>query len=541
METNALRRPARPTGHPSLPGLVLAASQVRFRLLVTVRLLGGHQMSLASETSVPIRHADRFFIGGQWVTPSSQATIKVIDSGTEEVFFTVAEAQAADISRAVAAAREAFDTGPWPRLSHAERAAYLRAIGEEIAKRTEDLGQIWPRESGVLHKIARNTGKGAQRTFNAFADLADSFPFEEPAKPSVGQFGLIVREPVGVVGAIIPWNAPMGLISNKVAPALLAGCTVILKNSPEAPGEGYLIAEAAEAVGLPAGVLNVLTADREVSELLVRDPNVDKISFTGSTAAGRRIASICGERIARCTLELGGKSAAVILDDMDLGTAAQTLARAECFLSGQVCSSLTRIVVSRNRHDELLEALAGTFAQIRVGDPFDAQTQMGPLAASRQRDRVEGYIAKGIADGFTLATGGSRPKDLDRGWFVEPTVFGHVDNSSVIAQEEIFGPVLSVIPAQDEQDAVRIANDTIYGLNASVFTNDVNRARQVAGQLRSGTVGHNAFRTDFGVSFGGFKQSGIGREGVHEGLPHFLETKFVVLEGQPEGYENTTL
>jgi aldehyde dehydrogenase (NAD+) len=498
-------------------------------------------MSLASETSVPIRHADRFFIGGEWVTPSSQATIKVIDSGTEELFFSVAEAQAADISRAVAAAKEAFDTGPWPRLSHPERAVYLRAIGEEIAKRTEDLGQIWPRESGVLHAIARNTGKGAKRTFNAFADLADSFPFEEPAKPTVGQFGLIVREPVGVVGAIIPWNAPMGLISNKVAPALLAGCTVILKSSPEAPGEGYVIAEAAEAVGLPPGVLNVVTADREVSELLVRDPRVDKISFTGSTAAGRRIASICGERIARCTLELGGKSAAVILDDMDIETAARTLSQAECFLSGQVCSSLTRIVVSRSRHDELVEALASTFSQVRVGDPFDSQTQMGPLVASRQRDRVEGYIAKGIADGADLATGGGRPKDLERGWFVEPTVFGNVDNQSVIAQEEIFGPVLSVVPAEDEQDAIRVANDTIYGLNASVFTNDVNRAREVAGQLRSGTVGHNAQRTDFGIAFGGFKQSGIGREGGREGLLPFLETKTVILEGRPTGYEDTVL
>jgi aldehyde dehydrogenase (NAD+) len=498
-------------------------------------------MSLASVTGAPIRHADRFFIGGQWVTPSSEATINVIDSGTEELFFSVAEAQAADITRAVAAAREAFDTGPWPRLTHTERAAYLRAIGEELAKRTDDIGQIWPRESGVLHAIARGGGKGAQRTFDAFAALADTFPFEEPAKPSVGQFGLIVREPVGVVGAIIPWNAPMGLISNKVAPALLAGCTVILKSSPEAPGEGYLIAEAAEAVGLPPGVLNVVTADREVSELLVRDPNVDKITFTGSTAAGRRIASICGERIARCTLELGGKSAAVILDDMDIETAARTLSQAECFLSGQVCSSLTRIVVPRNRHDELVEALAGTFSQVRVGDPFNAQTQMGPLVASRQRDRVEGYIAKGIADGARLATGGGRPKDLDRGWFVEPTVFGNVDNRSVIAQEEIFGPVLSVIPAEDEQDAIRVANDTIYGLNASVFTNDINRARTVAGQLRSGTVGHNAFRTDFGIAFGGFKQSGIGREGGREGLLPFLETKTVILEGRPAGYEDTEL
>ena len=498
-------------------------------------------MSLADDVKAPIRHADRFFIGGQWVQPSSDATIKVIDSGTEELFFSVAEAQAADISRAVEAARQAFDAGPWPRLTHTERAGYLRAIGAELSRRSDDIGQIWPRESGVLHAIARFGGAGAQVTFNAFADLAGTFPFEEPAKPAAGEFGLIVREPVGVVGAIIPWNAPMGLISNKVAPALLAGCTVILKSSPEAPGEGYLIAEAAEAAGLPPGVLNVVTADREVSELLVRDPRVDKITFTGSTAAGRRIASICGERIARCTLELGGKSAAVILDDMDIATAARTLSQAECFLSGQVCSSLTRIVVPRSRHDELLEALADTFSQVRVGDPFDAQTQMGPLVASRQRDRVESYIAQGIADGFTLATGGSRPKDLDRGWFVEPTVFGNVDNSSVIAQEEIFGPVLSVIPAQDEQDAVRIANDTIYGLNASVFTNDVERARQVAGQLRSGTVGHNAFRTDFSVSFGGFKQSGIGREGGREGLLPFLETKFVILEGRPAGYEDTTL
>jgi aldehyde dehydrogenase (NAD+) len=494
-----------------------------------------------SQATAPIRNTDRFYIGGQWVAPSSDSTISVIDSDTEQVYFTVAEAQAADISHAVEAARNAFDNGPWPRMTHQQRAEYLRAIGSELSKRSEDLGQIWPRESGVLHAVAQYGGRGAQATFDAFAGLAATYPWEEPVKPSAGQFGLLVREPVGVVGAIIPWNAPMGLISNKVAPALLAGCTVILKSSPEAPGEGYLIAEAAEAAGLPAGVLNVVTADREVSELLVRDPRVDKITFTGSTAAGRRIASICGERIARCTLELGGKSAAVILDDADIETTARTLSQAECFLSGQVCSSLTRIVVPRSRHDALLEALAGTFSQVRVGDPFAAGSQMGPLAAERQRDRVEGYIAKGIADGATLATGGGRPKDLERGWYIEPTVFGNVDNSSVIAQEEIFGPVLSVIPAADEDDAVRIANDTIYGLNASVFTNDVNRARQVGGRLRSGTVGHNAMRTDFGVSFGGFKQSGIGREGVHEGLPHFLETKFMVLEGNPDGYEGTVL
>jgi acyl-CoA reductase-like NAD-dependent aldehyde dehydrogenase len=247
---------------------------------------GGNRMSQAI---APIRHTDRFYIGRQWVAPSSDATISVIDSDTEQLYFTVPEAQAADIDRAVTAAKEAFDHGPWPRLTHARRAEYLRAIGEELKRRSDDVGQIWPRESGVLHAIARGGGIGAERTFSAFAALADTYPFEEPVKPSAGQFGLLVREPVGVVGAIIPWNAPMGLISNKVAPALLAGCTVRLKSSPEAPGEGYLLAEAAEAAGLPAGVLNVVTADREVSELLVRDPRVDKITFTGSTAAGRRV------------------------------------------------------------------------------------------------------------------------------------------------------------------------------------------------------------------------------------------------------------
>jgi acyl-CoA reductase-like NAD-dependent aldehyde dehydrogenase len=402
-----------------------------------------------------------------------------------------------------------------------------------LLEHSEVLSQLWPRETGTLYKLSQHAGRIGSKALASYAALADTFPFEEECPPtSGGAYGLLVREPVGVVGAIIPWNAPVALISHKIGPALLAGCTVVLKSSPEAPGEGNVFAEVAQKIGLPPGVLNVVTADREVSELLVSNPDVDKITFTGSTAAGRRIAALCGERIARCTLELGGKSAAVILDDMDLEAAAQTIARAECSMSGQVCSSLTRIVVSQKRHDEMLAALADSFGAVRVGDPFDEQSQIGPVVSERQRDRIEGYIAKGIEDGAKLAAGGDRPKDL-RGFYVQPTVFGNVDNASTIAREEIFGPVLSVIPAADEQDAVRIANDTIYGLNASVFTNDVDRAREVAGQLRSGTVGHNAFRTDFGMSFGGFKQSGIGREGGKEGLLPFLETKAVILEGRP--------
>jgi aldehyde dehydrogenase (NAD+) len=493
-------------------------------------------MTLTSRTKVPIRHADRFFLGGEWVLPSSTAMIDVVDPGTEELYFRIAEAQADDMSRAVGAARAAFDHGPWPQLSHAGRAEFLRAIAAGLRERSDDIAQIWPRESGVLHGVAQYAADASAATFEYYAALAHTYPFEEPATPTYGEFGLLVREPVGVVGAIIPWNAPLGLIASKLAPALIAGCTAVLKSSPEAPGEAYVLAEIAESIGLPAGVLNVLTSDREVSEQLVRDPRIDKITFTGSTAAGRRIASLCGERVARCTLELGGKSAAVILDDMDLEVAANTLSDAECLLSGQVCSSLTRIVVSRQRHDALLEALASTFSRVRVGNQFDSDSQMGPLAARRQRDRVEALIAKGVAEGATLATGGGRPSHLDRGWFIEPTVFGNVDNSSTIAREEIFGPVLCVIAAEDEQHAVTIANDTIYGLNASVFTPDVDRARDVARQLRSGTVGHNAFRSDQGVSFGGFKQSGIGREGGKEGLLPFLETKFIVLDGRPGGY-----
>jgi aldehyde dehydrogenase (NAD+) len=492
-------------------------------------------MSVTSTAGARLRHPDLLYLGGAWVEPASSATIDVVDSGTEEHFFSVAEAREGDMDRAVGAARQAFDAGPWPRMSHGERAEFLRRLGAGLAARADDIAQIWPRESGVLFKVATRAALGAAQTFEYYASLADTFEWERPAKPTGPGFGLLTREPVGVVGAIIPWNGPMGLISFKVAPALIAGCTVVLKSSPEAPGEAYVVAEVADDIGLPPGVLNVVTADREVSELLVRDPRVDKITFTGSTAAGRRIASLCGERIARCTLELGGKSAAVVLDDMDLGVVADRLTQAECMLTGQVCSSLTRIIVSRHRHDALVDELASRFAQVVVGNQFDPGTQMGPLAASRQRDRVLGYVERGVAEGATLAVGGGRPRHLDKGWFVEPTVFGNVDNSSTIGREEIFGPVLSVIPAQDEQDAVAVANDTIYGLNASVFTHDVDRAREVAGRLRSGTVGHNSFRTDFAIAFGGFKQSGIGREGGTEGLLPFLETKTIILEDEPTG------
>jgi acyl-CoA reductase-like NAD-dependent aldehyde dehydrogenase len=322
-------------------------------------------------------------------------------------------------------------------------------------------------------------------------------------------------------------------MTNKVAPALIAGCTLIVKPSPETPLDSYILAECVAAAGLPAGVFNMVPAEREVSDYLVRRSAVDKVSFTGSSAAGRRIASICGERIARFTLELGGKSAAIVLDDFDIGEAAATLGPSLCQLTGQVCANLTRVLVSAKRHDDFVDAMAGQLKAIRMGDPARKDTQMGPLAMKRQLQRVEGYIAKGKSAGAQLVMGGSRPAQPERGYFFEPTVFANVDNDSVIAQEEIFGPVVSVIPYRDVGDAIRLANDSIFGLNGAVFTNDIEQAYQVSRRVRTGTMGQNGSKVDFSISFGGFKQSGIGREGGPEAVFPYLESKTLVLRGAP--------
>jgi aldehyde dehydrogenase (NAD+) len=489
-----------------------------------------------SATTEPVKSYRHFYIDGEWTQPSSDATVTVTDSATEEPFLQVPLAQPDDMERAIRAARRAFDEGPWPRMSHTERAGCLRKLATGVRERADEFARTWARETGVLAGIAGQIAPMAERSLNGYADLADTFPFTEPGLQSMwGGYSMIVREPVGVVGAIYPWNGALEYLVHKAAPALLAGCTIVMKSPTQAPGEAYIFTELLHEIGLPAGVFNLVTADRVVGEQLVTDPRVDKITFTGSTAAGRRIGVLGADRIARVTLELGGKSAAVILDDADIQSAAQSLAGIECFQSGQVCASLTRIIVPRARHDEMVDAIADFFKQVKVGSPFDPASGMGPLVSASQRERVEGYIAKGIDGGAELAAGGGRPAGLDRGWFVEPTVFANVDNSSTIAQEEIFGPVLSVIPADDERDAVRLANDSKYGLNAAVFTRDADRALAAARELRCGTVGHNGFKPDFGIAFGGFKESGIGREGVREGIRSYLETKTVVLDEKPAG------
>ena len=473
-----------------------------------------------------------FLIDGQWSTPTDRRPFEIVTPSDETVYATVPCADGRDIDAAVAAARKAFDRGPWPKLTHTERAGYLTRIADAIDAASALFATLWTHEVGALIGHGPAMVGGASALFRQYAALASEFEFVERHTPGAGgDAGYLIHEPVGVVAAIIPWNAPILMLASKLAPALLAGCTVVVKTSPEAPLEGVLLGEILQGIGLPPGVVNIVMADREESELLVRHPDVDKVSFTGSSAVGRRVASICGGRMARATLELGGKSAAVVLDDSPLETVVEAVVPQLTMLSMQFCSALSRVIVTERRHDELVERLAVSMAAVTVGDPFDPASQMGPMAMRRQLDRALDFIDSAKAEGLTTAVGGGRPAGLKRGFYLEPTLIGSVGADARVAREEIFGPVICVMPAKDEEDAIAMANASPFGLNNSVFTTDVGRAMEVAQRLRSGTVGHNAFRSDFSIAFGGYKQSGIGREGGREGLRPYLEAKTVILEG----------
>jgi acyl-CoA reductase-like NAD-dependent aldehyde dehydrogenase len=433
---------------------------------------------------------------------------------------------------AVVAARAAFDKGPWPQLAPSARGAVLRRMTEILRRRQSELAAAFTAEIGALSTFAPFAAATGSETFVKYADIGDSYAWvaRHPSVELPGNIAHVVREPVGVVAAITPWNMPYAIMAQKVAPALIAGCTVVMKPAPETPLEAYLIAEAAEEAGLPPGVLNLVPAHREVADYLVRLPGVDKISFTGSTAAGKRIGSVAGERIARVTLELGGKSPAIVLDDCPTEMAAQILGRTITVLSGQVCAMLSRAIVPQARHDEIAAAVAGVMRQVKVGSPLEATTQMGPIAMKRQLERVERYVSTGVAEGAQLVTGGRRPPQLSRGYYYEPTLFANVDNHMTIAREEIFGPVLALIPARDLDHAVELANDSTYGLNSAVLSTDREAVYRVGRRLRTGNVGHNGMKADFSLPFGGFKQSGVGREGGVEGLLPYIETKTMLIE-----------
>lgn len=481
--------------------------------------------------SIKIAHPEQLFIGGQWVNPTAGGTIEVISPVTEQPVARVAEATEADMEAAVAAAREAFDRGPWPTMAVKERAGYLRKMAAILNERHSELSAALTEQVGALASFAPMAAGGGTATIAGYADIGEAYEWVKTQPSTVpGHTAHIVREPVGVVAAVAPWNMPYAIMAQKIAPALIAGCTVIMKPSPETPLEAYILAEAAEQAGLPAGVLNLVPGHREASDFLIRQPGVDKISFTGSTVAGARIGSVAGERIARVTLELGGKSPAIMLKDFPISKAAPLLARTITVLSGQVCAMLSRAIVPAEIHDELAEAIAAEMKKIVIGDPRDAATEMGPLAMERQLERVEHYVAKGVEEGARLVCGGKRPAHLSQGVYFEPTLFANVDNNMTIAREEIFGPVLCLIPADSEEHAIQLANDTDFGLNSSVLSDDPAAVMRIGRRLRAGNVSQNGLKADFSLPFGGFKKSGVGREGGVEGIGPYVETKTLLIE-----------
>jgi len=477
-----------------------------------------------------MRVHDKLFIGGQWVDPASDKVLEVVSPHSEEVVGRVPEGTEADIDRAVEAARAAFDNGPWPRMTPDERLEIVQRFAGLYAARLEEMSKVITEEMGSPISFSMvGQAPPAMLILNAMIAVGQAYEWEDTRAGVWGGNVIVRREPVGVVGAIAPWNVPQFTMMSKLAPSLVAGCTIVLKPAPETPLDTMLVAEMLVEAGVPEGVVSIVPAGREVGEHLVRHPGVDKIAFTGSTLAGRKIASICGEQLKRVSLELGGKSAAIVLDDADLNVMATGLQLASLMNNGQACVAQSRVLASRARYDDVVDAISTMVGNLRVGDPADPSTDVGPLVAERQQERVEKYIALGQEEGARVTVGGNgRPQGTEKGWYVKPTVFANANNEMRIAREEIFGPVIAVIPYDSEEDAIRIANDSDYGLAGSVWTSDPTHGLDVARQVRTGTYAVNMYVMDFVAPFGGYKSSGIGREFGKEGLEEYLEYKSIV-------------
>ncbi|GAA4482787.1 aldehyde dehydrogenase [Rhodococcus olei] len=476
---------------------------------------------------------DKLYIGGQWVAPSTDERLEVFSPATEERVGSVPVAAPADIDAAIAAARTALESGPWPQTTPAQRAEILTKAAKLIEERSAELIPVISSEMGAPAPGVEMMQKvPSLAVLNTYAAIAESFPWEEQR---TGPFGVtkVLREPVGVVGAVIAWNVPVFLLINKLAPAIVAGCTMVLKPAPETPLSANVIAEIFAEAGLPEGVLSIVPGGAETGEYLISHPDVDKVTFTGSTAVGRKIGAIAAQNLKRCSLELGGKSAAILLEDMDVAATMPMLVMSGLMNAGQACVGQTRILAPRSRYDEIVEAMVNFASFMPVGMPDDPAAQLGPMITAKQREKVLGYIEKGKEEGARVVLGGGVPAALDKGYFVEPTIFADVDNSMTIAREEIFGPVLSVIPYDSVEEAVKIANDSDYGLAGSVYTTDIDKGIEIARQIRTGTFGINWYAFDPGSPFGGYKNSGIGRENGPEGIDAFCELKSVLM---PPGY-----
>ena len=474
---------------------------------------------------------DQLYINGQWTAAKGSKSIDVINASTEAIMGRIPEGTPADVDAAVAAARTAFDG--WAARPAAERAGFLQKIHEGLKARMEEIGQLIAGEVGMPVKLATMIQAGSPTaTFGMYAKMLGSFAFEEKVGNS-----LVLREPVGVVAAITPWNYPLHQIAAKVAPALAAGCTVVLKPSEVAPLNAFVLAEIIHAAGLPAGVFNLVTGyGPVVGEAMAAHPEVDMVSFTGSTRAGKRVSELASATVKRVALELGGKSASVVLEDADLAAAVKGTINA-CFLnSGQTCSAHTRLLVPESKYEEAAKIAAEVAKAFTVGDPFGGAAKLGPLVSELQRERVRGYIRKGIEGGAQLLAGGAdAPEGLPKGYYVKPTIFGRVKPDAAIAQEEIFGPVLCIITYKDEDEAVNIANGTPYGLGGGVWSKDEEHAKKVAKRMRTGQVDINGGPFNLQAPFGGYKQSGNGRELGRFGLEEFLEYKSLQMKPEAKG------